>query len=498
MRTALEQQILATVRRERLAAPGDRIGVAVSGGADSVALLRLLHSLRRELGIALSVIHFDHMLRGAESCADADFVAALAASADVEFILAREDVAAAALRNSWNLEEAGRRLRYTFFEQIVASGRASRIAVAHTADDQAETVLAHMVRGTGPAGLAAIYPTAGAVVRPLLWTRREELRAYLREIGQDWRDDASNQDTSRLRARVRRDLLPVMERGFSHRITEHLGELARLSREEQAFWTALIESRFRELVRPGRSGFQISTADLMAPLRLQQNAASAPPAASAERPVTERLIRRLYEQVKGDRRGLTARHVEQVIHLATHPGGGHMIELPGGVAVRRDFDALLFFQAASRKRESGWHPSGDQRPIRYEYPLTLPSRGEAAVTVPELGSCFLLKVIDWRSPERETEDDGEALDADRIGNSLILRSWRPGDAYRPRRSGSRRKLKELFQAGRVRVPDRAGWPVIESLGRVVWARGLPAAEEFFAREGTRTGVLIEERRVIEP
>src|SRR5271170_6744327 len=264
----LEQLALENIQAMRMLAPGDRVGVAVSGGGDSVALLRVLESLRDTLGITLLVVHFDHGLRGAESEADAQFVAELARERGLELILERADVAATAARHKWNLEDAARRLRYAFFERVVGEGRATRIAVAHTADDQAETVLAHLLRGTGPAGLAAIYPIAGAVVRPLLGHRRDDLREYLRGLGQAWREDVTNLDLRRARARIRAQLLPLLERDFSPLVVRRLARLARLSREEELFWTALVEDRFRALVRAEDGAFAIRIRDLLAPLDL--------------------------------------------------------------------------------------------------------------------------------------------------------------------------------------------------------------------------------------
>ena len=214
---SLENRVLETIRRGRMLVPGDRAGVAVSGGADSVALLRMLESLRDRLGITLIVVHFNHKLRESESDADARFVEALARTRGLECIGGCEDVAAAAAANKWNLEDAARRLRYAFFERMIAEGRATRVVVAHTADDQAETVLAHILRGTGPTGLAGIYPAVGSVVRPLLGERREDLREYLRQLGQDWREDSTNRDLSKQRARIREQLLPLLERDFSPR-----------------------------------------------------------------------------------------------------------------------------------------------------------------------------------------------------------------------------------------------------------------------------------------
>jgi len=476
--------------------PGDRVGVAVSGGADSVALLRLLDGFRKRLGITLLVVHFDHGLRGAESEADAEFVSALAHELKLDIIVDREDVAAAAARHKWNIEDAARRLRHAFFERVVKEGKATRIAVAHTADDQAETVLAHLLRGSGPAGLAGIYPIAGTIVRPLLWCRRERLREYLRELKQDWREDSTNRDVRRMRARIREQLLPLIERDFSPQIATRLARIARLSREEEQFWAALVEDRFRGLVRSKEGAFSIGVRDLLAPLDVSAHgfAEGAQPAGEASAPLralTERLIRRLYQRVSGSTQGPTAERVEQVIRLAAESTSGHRIELPGGVSVERDFQELIF----SHANRPPQRPETGARSRTYQYVVTLPSRGATAVSVPELERCFHLKVIDWPCAERDTKAECVALDADLLRPPLILRNWRPGDAYRPRGGRQAQKLKRMFLAKRIPARERAGWPVLESDGRIVWARGMPAADECSAGAGTSTGVVIEERRL---
>ena len=496
---SLEQRVVETIRDARLLAPGDRVGLAVSGGADSVALLRLFESLRERLAITLVVVHFDHGLRGAESEADARFVAELASAHGLALILEREDVAAAAAAHKWNLEDAARRLRYAFFERLVAEGRATHIAVAHTADDQAETVLAHILRGTGPAGLAGIYPVAGSVVRPLLGERREGLRKYLRDLGQSWREDATNLDLRRLRARIRQRLLPLLESDFSPHAVPHLARLARLAREEEQFWTALVEDRFRVLVQASEGQLAIRIRDLLAPLALSPGAPSGEAAPEGEasaplRALTERLIRRLYEGVRGDRRGLSARHVEQVIRLASISTGSRRVELPNGIIIERTFDDLIFSGASpgGRASRSG---ATDGQPGSYQYVVSLPAAGAATVSVPELGSRFRLKVIDWSIVARDTKRELVALDADLLGAPLILRNWRPGDAYRPLGRRHALKLKEMFLARHIPSRQRGSWPVLESGGRVAWVRGMAPAEEFRTRKGTRTGVVIEEDRL---
>ncbi|HXN72281.1 MAG TPA: tRNA lysidine(34) synthetase TilS [Candidatus Acidoferrales bacterium] len=498
MRTPLEQAVLNNIRNARMIVPGDRIGVAVSGGADSVALLRILEDLQSDLGIILSVVHVDHMLRGEVSTSDAQFVADLAHDSGLEIVATREDVAAEAARHGWNLEDAARRLRYAFFERVCAEGQTTRIAVAHTAQDQAETVLAHLIRGTGPAGLAGIYPTAGFVIRPLLRTDRQDLRDYLRAKNQAWREDATNRDTRRLRARIREQLLPVLERDFTTAIVAHLGELARLSGEQEAFWSAIVEDRYHNFARVAGDAVTIQVRDLLMPFEISATHTPAPSVISSEtaplRALTERLIRRLYEGVRGDRKDLLAQHVEQVIHLATESASGSRLELPGNIIVERVFGKLTFSLLDSSCRSLTAYET-DARANTYQYAVSLPNTGAAVVSIPELGSCFRLKVIDWTLQPSDTKSDGEALDASLLRGSLILRNWRPGDAYRPFGRHQARKLKQMFLADRIPLRDRARWPVLECGGQVVWTRGMAPADDFCARPRTQVGVLIEESRL---
>src|SRR6202021_2806401 len=240
MRTPFEQRVFESIRREGTILPGTRVCVAVSGGADSVALLRISVTLANDLGITLLVAHFNHSLRASESDADARFVENLTSQLGLRFLQRTENVAAIAQDEGWNLEDAGRRLRRRFFEDIVSDGKADQIAVAHTADDQAETLLAHLMRGTGTAGLGGIYPVAPPVVRPLLETRRAELREYLRSLNQEWREDSTNVD--------------------------HLNDLARFSREEEAFWSSFVEDLFLKLARRTDTAVRIATRDLLAPI----------------------------------------------------------------------------------------------------------------------------------------------------------------------------------------------------------------------------------------
>jgi len=290
---SLAERLSTHIRRLELLIAGDRVGVAVSGGIDSVALLRLLLELRGELGIVLSVVHFNHQLRGAESDTDQEFVAALAREHDLMFLSDRDDVAQHAAEERVSLEVAARELRYGFFRHLIEEGgdppglkpgaenrpqrgakaplfhgtpegaaesralskptvlRTSlisldKVATGHTLDDQAETVLMRLIRGAGLRGLGGIHPRVpveddqeeicGEIIRPLLASRRRELQQYLNDIHQPWREDSTNADDRFSRNRVRKLVVPLLEGEFNPSVVENLAELAEIARGEEDYW----------------------------------------------------------------------------------------------------------------------------------------------------------------------------------------------------------------------------------------------------------------------
>jgi tRNA(Ile)-lysidine synthase len=483
----LQQRVLATIQHHQMLHPGDVAGVAVSGGADSVGLLRIMQDLRVRLGIRVIAVHFNHQLRGAESDGDEWFVAELAEKQNIEFVAGTEDVGAWARKYVCNLEDAARKCRYAFFSELIRSGRITRVCVGHTADDQAETVLAKIIRGTGPAGLGGIYPVAEFVTRPLIEIRREELREYLLSEGQSWREDSSNLDESRLRARIRARLLPQLERDFQPGIVSHLNNLSALARDDEEFWDALVDERFSTLVSKQKETFRIAIDDLLKPLELRagRKGNSSPMAA-----LTKRLLRRILQELKGDRAGFTSRHVEDILHLATASTSGHQVQLPGGIVVERSFNDLLFGRTSVKKGRSAKRAADVT--IEFHYALALESQGEQHVDLPEIGTRLRLKVIDWPAVQRDTTIELPVADWNRIRTPAVVRSWLPGDSFRPQGRLRNRKLKHLMREKRIAPGDRRGWPVLTSAGEIVWARGFPVAQEFVAEKDTRKVLAISE------
>ena len=244
--------------------PGDRLCAAVSGGADSVALLRALHHAntleKSSLGVGLSAVHIHHGIRGAEADADRIFAQELCAELAIPLHIRAADVPTRASVSDETLEEAARAVRYGIFHDLLRSGEADIILTAHTMDDQTETVLLKLLRGAWTEGLGGIYPLvtvplpgkpAGRIIRPLLGTRRHEIETYLQALGQTWREDASNADPAFTRNRLRHQFLPQL-RDFNPSLDQTLSNLSELAREDEARWQVELSRILPQLLLPGK------------------------------------------------------------------------------------------------------------------------------------------------------------------------------------------------------------------------------------------------------
>ena len=492
MGQSLVSRVQSAIKKEGFLRAGERVGVAVSGGADSVALLLMMVELRKQIGIVLSVVHFNHKLRGRDSDADEKSAAKLAEKYGLAFHAGRADIAAKARSNKANLEDTARRARYQFFARLVEDGRVDKVAVAHTADDQAETVLAHILRGTGLAGLGGIHPVVGHVVRPLLGLRRAELRAYLRSRKQTWREDATNRDTTRMRARIRKKLMPILEKQFQAAVVEHLATLAELAREDEAFLGALVDDRMRSCVEKDTGSAKISAADLLNFSRKKDFTTEGTERTEEEAEknfaICRRIVRRIVGELKPREGQLNAAHVRSILELAESGENGKCLTLPGGVEVRREQDSLIFCAGDAVAK------ANRRKPLEFARAINLHGT-QVDVSVPELGCVFRFRVIDWPAKRGDTIEKGFVLDRDALQSPLVLRNWRPGDKLRPCGHRSAHKLKRLLNQKRVSRWEREGWPVLTSGGLLAWARGFPAAAEFAASDKTRSGVVITEEAI---
>jgi tRNA(Ile)-lysidine synthase len=492
----LSERLQNAIQRSGLIRQGDRLGVGVSGGADSVALLLLLVAVKKKLGITLCVLHFNHKLRGAAADGDEKFVGDLARKHKLPFYSATAAVKSIAKSDKTNLEATARRLRYAFFAQCASEHHLDKIAVAHSADDQAETVLAHILRGSGLAGLGGIHPQVDKIVRPLLYVSRADLRLYLRAHKQTWREDTTNRDTTKTRARIRKKLIPLLKKEFQPRIVEHLTSLSNHAREDDTLLQHLAEEGLGNSLEMIPGGARIRIANLLLPEQralVQVEDPSAEQAASMG--LSGRLVRLIVSRVKRAHVGKAknnsavgefgALHVRQVLELARHGKTGSSLTLPGNIEVRRHRDALVFWV----KESAGLSAR------EYEYKIdSLPEL--SAIRVPELGCVFRFTMIDWHGQRGETSVSGEVLDGARLNFPLTLRSWRHGDRFCTAGHTKPEKLKRLFSEKGIDRWQRAGWPVVVTGKDLAWSRSFGASAKFAAHDGTKTGIVIVEEKFL--
>jgi tRNA(Ile)-lysidine synthase len=504
------ERVLCQIRRQELIKAGDRVGVAVSGGIDSVALLRLLVELRGELGIVLSVVHFNHKLRGAESDADQQFVADLAHTHGTEFLCDSDDVAGHASDEGISLETAARELRYGFFRSLLErnqdASKLDKIVTGHTLDDQAETVLMRLIRGSGMKGLGAIHPriviedddgdNCGEIIRPLLQTRRCELEQYLKQIGQPWREDSTNADHAFTRNRVRKLLIPLLEKDFNPSVAENLAELAEIARGEEDYWENELSGWLgttvhwtepewaREKPAPQTlvqiGGFSNAGTD-----DLQSRIDSAPwlvMNASVSRAwlLTEPLaVQRRVIKVIGENAGipLEFKHIDEILRFASEDGtSGKELSLPLGWKLVRQPEELQFVTPDLRETTP---------PRDFEYPLTIPGSVDIHETRVRLEGRRI------PAPETAAYNPDELLDADSLTELLRVRNWHAGDRFWPAHTKSPRKIKELLQERHIGQPERIQWPVVVSGDEIVWVRGFPVPAKHRVQPGHDAFIIIE-------
>jgi tRNA(Ile)-lysidine synthase len=438
--------------------PGLRLAVGVSGGADSVALLRALAARGGELGLVLHVAHLHHGLRGAEADGDLEFVRELAEKLGLPFHSARVDVAAEAQADGdsgkarESIEEAARRLRYDWFRQLLSRGEVDAVATAHTLDDQAETVLAKFLRGAWTEGLSGIHPVVlfpeGQILRPLLAASRAEVEAYLGTLGQEWRQDSSNDDVVYTRNRVRHELLPLLE-SWNPQLREHLTQMAELARDEEAHWKDQIERLAPQLILPGspvrdggRAGHDGFALDVT---RLQAQ----PPA------VQRRILRHAAEQL-GVSLGFQA--TESLRDVALNGRAGQKSDLALGLRAERTYRELRLTVAPV-----GSGSSKEAAAIIPEYEFVIPGEIEARAFAVRL--CVELDQSVSGKQEKTAR----------------LRNWKAGDRVTLRYSSGPRKVKEVLERLRVTGTKRTLWPVLELEGRIVWMQGAELEPEFGLR-----------------
>lgn len=475
------ETVVQTLSEFEMIAKGDAVLIAVSGGADSVALARVLVELRDQFSLRLAVAHLDHGLRGAASGRDAVFVARFAESLGLPFHTEAADVPAFQKTNRLSTEEAARRVRYDFFERIASENRFDKIATGHTADDNAESVLMHLLRGGGLRGLSGIPPVREArYIRPLIRLHRADILEFLDIRGHCYVEDETNADLSFHRNRVRHELLPLLRERYNSGIGEALNRLADICRDD-AEWLGPMVAEACERATLERSDRSIA-------LSIRAFGRFHPALA-------RRVIRHAIEAVKGDLRRLTMRHTEAVLTLALDPGPQgakkpRWIDLPDRIRLIRHGERLTFRKERAPLRmlppqESTLmnHPSEDSA---YHYTIA-EIDGIKDIFIRETGATIRLTVLP-RSEDFDLSDAGQSVaffDMDKILFPIVVRPFKAGDRFHPLGMAGRQKVKDFFINAKIPRHRRNAVPVLEARWEARWEAGGESGGEIFWIAGHR-------------
>jgi tRNA(Ile)-lysidine synthetase-like protein len=474
-------QMRSFITAHQMIVPGAPVVVAVSGGPDSLCLLHALTQLRDDLGVTLHVAHLDHMIRGAESADEAVFVAELAREWGLRSTVEATDIPALARAQRANLHSAARVARYSFLARVARSTGAQAVAVAHHAGDQAETVLLHLLRGAGPAGLSGMRAVADfgfwiddfglgellnpkskiqnpKLIRPLLTTTRDAIERYCAEHSLHPRRDPSNFDLGATRNRIRHDLLPRLIEYNPH-IIAALGRTADVCAEEHAFVLAALDQVWPQLAHERAGAIDVDGPAWRAlPIALQRAA-----------------IRRAHAYVLAGDATLGLEHVERVRALIERGVGGR-IALPGDIALAVGYAGTWTIGATPE-------PAGPQLPGDE---LVLPQQGRLA-----LGGGWALEVASVMPPVPRPADTWEVyLDGAAIEWPLVARRRRPGDRLRPVGGRGSRRLQDLFVDAHVPQALRDAWPIVVTPAAIVWVAGMRAAAGYLATPESQTIIKI--------
>lgn len=462
-------QVRKTITRYKMLVPGDPVLVAVSGGVDSIVLLYILNKLRPEYDLSLAVAHFDHAIRPDSAC-DAEFVKELAQSLRLQCYTERGDVPAYAQAHKLSLEVAARQLRYQFLRKIAKTYKFAKIALGHTLNDQAETLLMRLLRGAGLEGLAGIPPVRPATsgvcyVRPLIECSREQIEAFAKTKNLQWREDPTNTDTTIVRNRIRHELIPLL-RGYNHTVLQSLGRTSRLLAQAAQHLQSEAEKTLQALIREKKS-HELA-------LNLKE---------FLEHPeYMQALVLRRAVAYVNELCEVESAHIEGAFTWLARRGAGEL-HLPAGVKLLRRHDVLIVTARPT------------PLPKRFEHPLTIP--GETVL--PEIGWRFetaltpAVPPLFWSSPTGEGLGVRAHIDAAKLQGPLVVRNRRSGDRIRLKEGA--KKLQDFFVDKKIPREARDAIPLICDANALIWIVGWAVNAAYYVTPQTQQVLEIRAERI---
>lgn len=461
----LLEKVKNTVKRYKLLDRGDSVVVAVSGGPDSTALLFALNDLKYDYLLNLHIANFNHMFRGAEEAKeDRDYVSSLSKRLKLPLIFGEADVPRFAKEASLSLEEAAREKRYEFLLNTAKEAGAEKIALGHTMDDQAETVLMRLIRGAGLGGMRGIPPSrkmdGKLIVRPLIEAWRSDVEAYLRALNINPRQDITNTMTKFLRNRIRHELIAYLE-DYNPNIKETLVRNAQSLTYDYEVLADLIDAEFVRCASVRKHTVRIPLRDFKAkPTGIRRG-----------------ILRKAIEVLKGNLRGIDYAHIEDIEGLIEANKGA--LDLPGRIRVVGSGNSLIFNKAEDAPCLS---PSGSRLSTsgKVRKRLLIPGK----TYVPELGLVFEAEFVRTRARSGKPANV-EYMDYAGLNRPLCLRTWEKGDRFKPLGMSSEKKLQDFYVDGKVSRGRRSSIPLVVSGRKIIWVCGLRLSDEVKITPGTK-------------
>ena len=489
----LREKVRETIKKFEMLSPSDRVVVGVSGGPDSIALLHILKELIPQLKISLSIAHLNHGFRGKESDRDAEYVQELALELGLPVIVESRDVPAFIKEEGLSPEDGARRARYDFFARVVKRVKANKVALGHNADDQAETVLMRLLRGSGREGLGGIPPVRELkpgskvkVIRPLIEATREEVEEYLKEQGIKSRLDASNIEPVYLRNKIRLKLLPLLTK-YNPNIKSILVRTAQILGEEDRYLEGIVNRHLKRIVKKGKEGITLDIIKL----------------SSLSLPIQRRILRETLGAIKGNKLDIQLSHIDDVLDLLRVRGRASL-DLPGNILITKEYRRL----SLGFKKE--------ERAPSFNYSLKVPG----ITKVPEIGLSFRTKILKERPralkkalKKRAYFDYEGALSLapstkkaritrfssaserlsyyGRIKAPLSLRNRETGDRFQPLGMRGSKKLKDFFIDEKIPLKERERIPLLVSGKEIIWVVGHRISDKAKITNKTKKVLIVE-------
>lgn len=457
-------KVLEVITKYNIIENGDKIVVGVSGGPDSVCLLHILYKLRESMDLGLVAVHVNHMLRGDESLEDEAFVENFCGRLNVELVSRRIDIKKLAKERKLSLEETGRIERYRLFKKVAESTGAKKIAVAHNKNDQAETVLMNIIRGTGLDGLKGMDYIRGRIIRPLLGIERAEIEDYCRIHSLNPRIDSSNLEDIYTRNRIRLDLIPYIDKLFNADIVNSITKMSDLIRDDNSF----IEKKIDEICDKA----EIKSND-------REVILSFPALKECHIAAQRRIIRNSIKKVKGDIKGIATVHIDSIIDLIENGTTGSILHLPHDVRAEKSYGILKIYLQEFEKEDIYFNKKVDIPGITVIDEIN----GKIEASLIEVSSdAFNMKDFTRISEKSQIQ----FFDYDRLREGIYLRNRRNGDVFKPLNSSGTKKLKEFFIDNKIPRETRNQIPLISKDKEIVWIIGYKISDKFKVTENTKT------------